>query len=242
MTPIVGLEVDNHEPDYLVSLLSQTTPVEVLPLNTRGLADYRWQNGADVVQLERKTWNDLLSGLSSVEDQLMRQIEAQPLDHRLCLLIEGIAVPSSDVMHGTSVLKQTKGKGRLYYESRKSKVSLQSLYAWLYQVAKHIEVFQTSDHLATAKAIVAFYSSDQKEKHSTFSRQLKVMDFHANPQVTSLMGMVPGIGPVKAEALVGKLGTVWNILSAKPEDLTVVHGVGIKEATRWLRAIGRADV
>ena len=172
----------------------------------------------------------------------MRQMEAQPLDHRLILLVEGIVVPSNDVMYSTAVLKRAKGKGRIYHESRKSKVSLQSLYAWLYQVAKYIAVYQTSDLLSTAKAIVAFYSSDQKEKHSTFSRHLKEMTFHANPQVTSLMGMVPGIGPVKAESLIGKLGTVWNILSSSPEALTVVHGVGIKEATRWLRAIGRPDV
>jgi ERCC4-type nuclease len=239
---IVGLEVDNHEPDYLVTLLRQTAPVEVLPLNSQGLADYRWQNHDDIVQVERKTWNDLLSDLSSVENQLMRQMESQPLDHRLCLLVEGIAVPSSDVMSGTAVLKQARGKGRLYHESRKSKVSLQSLYAWLYQVGKYMEVYQTSDYLATAKALVAFYSSDQKDKHSTFSRQLKEMVFHSNPQVTSLMGMVPGIGPIKAESLIGRFGTIWQILSAKPEDLTVVHGVGIKEATRWLRAIGRPDV
>lgn len=239
---IKGLEVDNHEPEYLVTLLKQTTTVEVLPLNSQGLADYRWQNGSDIVQLERKTWNDLLSDLSSVEDQLMRQMEAQPLDHRLVLLVEGIAVPSTDIINQTAILKRAKGKGRIYHESRKSKISLQSLYAWLYQVSKFIQVFQTVDHLTTAKAIVAFSQSDQKEKHSTFSRQLKVMNFHSNPQVTSLMGMVPGIGPVKAEALIGKFGTVWNILSAKPEALTVIHGVGIKEATRWLRTIGRPDV
>ena len=239
---IVGLQVDNHEPDYLINLLRPTAPIEVLPLNSQGLADYRWQNGEDVIQIERKTWNDLLSDLSSVENQLMRQMESQPLDHRLALLVEGIAIPSSDVMHGTSVLKKSKNKGHIYYESRKSKISLQSLYAWLYQIAKYIEVYQTSDHLATAKALIAFYSSDQKEKHSTFSRHLKEMAFHSNPQVTSLMGMVPGIGPVKAEALIGRFGTVWEILSSTPEVLTIVHGVGIKEATRWLRAIGRPDI
>ena len=240
---MLGIQVDNHEPPDLVDLLRQTSSVEVLPLNSQGLADYRWQDSEnEIVQLERKTWNDLLSDLSSVEDQLMRQMEAQPLDHRLILLVEGIVVPSNDIMYSTAVLKRAKGKGRIYHESRKSKVSLQSLYAWLYQVAKYIAVYQTSDLLSTAKAIVAFYSSDQKDKHSTFSRQLKVMDFHSNPQVTSLMGMVPGIGPVKAESLIGKFGTVWQILSASPEQLTVVHGVGIKEATRWLRAIGRPDV
>ena len=180
MTHIVGLEVDNHESDDLVNLLRQTVRVEVLALNSQGLADYRWQNAEEVVQLERKTWNDLLSDLSSVEDQLMRQMEAQPLDHRLILLVEGIVVPSNDVMYSTAVLKRAKGKGRIYHESRKSKVSLQSLYAWLYQIAKYIEVYQTSDRLSTAKAITAFYSSDQKEKHSTFSRHLKEMTYHAN--------------------------------------------------------------
>ena len=235
------LKIDNHEPSELVELLRQSTTMEVLALNSQGYADYMWWDGDQDKQIERKTWNDLLSDLGSIETQLMRQLDNHP-ECTLALLIEGIAVPGKGIIGGTSILKPAKGGKGLYYKSRETKVNMQAIYAWIYQVSNYIPVYHTPDLYSTAKAIVAFYSSDQKDGHSTFNRHLKEVTFHPNPQVTSLMGMVPGIGPVKAEALIGKFGTVWSILSATPEQLAMVHGVGVKETTKWLRLIGRPDV
>lgn len=238
----VGLEIDQHEPTQLAELICQAAPGEVKPLNSQGYADYRWMAPDSILmQIERKTWGDLLSSLGSIENQLMRQMDAHP-DHTLVLLVEGIVVPSDSLLGGTAVLKQGKGQGRIYYQSSQSKVSVSALYAWLYQVSMYIQVFQTSDITATAKAIVAFYSSDQKETHKTFTRHLKEVTFHPNPQVTSLMGMVPGIGPFKAESLIARFGTVWEVLNSTPEEIAEVRGIGAKEATRWLRLIGRSDV
>ncbi|KKM94148.1 hypothetical protein LCGC14_1201270 [marine sediment metagenome] len=235
------LEIDNHEPSQLIELLGQTTPTQVSALNSAGYADFKWWDGDQDKQIERKTWNDLLADLGSIETQLMRQMDNHP-ECTLALLIEGIAVPGKGITGGTAVLRQTKGTKGLYYQSHQSKVNMQAIYAWIYQVSKYMEVYQTPDLYSTAKAITAFYSSDQKEGHTTFNRHLKEKTFHPNPQVTSLMGMVPGIGPVKAEALIGKFGTVWEILNSTPDRLAVVHGVGVKETTRWLRLIGRPDV
>jgi len=238
----VGLEVDQHEPIQLVNLILQAAPAEVKPLNSQGYADYRWMAPDSVImQIERKTWGDLLSDLGSIENQLLRQLDAHK-DHTLVLLVEGIVVPSDSLLGGTAVLKKAKGQGRIYYQSSQSKVSVSALYAWLYQVSKYMEVYQTSDILGTAKAIVAFYKSDQKEGHRTFTRHLKEVTFHPNPQVTSLMGMLPGLGPIKGEALIARFGTVWEILNSTPEKLAEVYGVGTKEATRWLRLIGRSDI
>ena len=238
----VGLEIDQNEPIQIKELITQSAPAEVKPLNSQGYADYRWMAPDSVLMhIERKTWGDLLSSLGSIENQLMRQMDAHK-DHTLVLLVEGIVVPSDSLLGGTAVLQRAKGSGRTYYQSSQSKVSVSALYAWLYQVSKYIQVFQTSDILSTAKAIVAFYKSDQKDTHQTFQRHLKEVTFHPNPQVTSLMGMVPGIGPIKAEAMVAKFGTTWNIMSSTPEVLATVKGVGVKEAMRWLRLIGRSDI
>ncbi len=238
----IGLEIDQHEPKQLADLICQATPGSVMPLNSQGYADFRWMAADSILmQVERKTWNDLLGDLGSIENQLMRQMDAHE-DHTLALLVEGIVVPSDSLLGGTAVLKPAKGKRQIYYQSGQYKVSVSALYAWLYQVSMYIQVFQTSDILGTAKAIVAFYSSDQKETHKTFTRHLKEVTFHPNPQVTSLMGMVPGIGPIKAEAMIARFGTVWEILNSTPETLATVKGIGTKETTRWLRLIGRSDV
>ena len=238
----IGLEIDQHEPVQLRELILQSAPAEVKPLNSEGYADFRWMAPDSIIMhIERKTWNDLLSNLTSVENQLMRQMDRHK-DHTLALLVEGIVVPSDSLLGGTAVLHQSKGKSNIYYQSSQSKVSVSALYAWLYQVSKYIEVYQTSDILSTAKAIVSFYNSDQKEGHRTFTRHLKEVTFHSNPQVTSLMGMIPGLGPIKSEALIGRFGTVWEILNSTPEKLAEVRGIGTKEATRWLRLIGRSDI
>lgn len=236
-----GMKIDLHEPADLIALIGQSVPTDVYALNSEGYADYLWKGPEGARQVERKTWQDLLNSLSSIEEQLMRQIAAHK-DTTLMLLIEGIVVPSSDLTGGTSVLRADRNKGKIWYQSGRSRMSLQAIFSWVYQVSKYMEVFMTPTMEATAKALVAFYSSDQKEEHTTFQRHLKEVTFHPNPQVTSLMGMIPGLGPIKSEALIARLGTVWGVLSAKPAELASVHGVGIKEAERWLRRIGRPDV
>lgn len=241
MAPITSLQMDNHEPVALINLIEQSVPSMVTDLNNRGYADFLWQSPDGPKQLERKTWSDLISSLTSIENQLMRQLHAHE-DTKLILLVEGIVVPSDSLLGGTASLYQTKGKRNLYYEGSKSKVSMQALFAWLYQVSKHLEVFQTPTLEATAKAIVAFYSSDQKPEHATFTRHLKEVTFHPNPQVTSLMGMVPGLGPIKCEALIARFSTVWRVLTASPAELASVKGIGPNEAAKWLSRIGRPDV
>ncbi len=235
------LQIDNHEPSRLVDLIAPTVPYVVTDLNNRGYADFLWESQEGPRHLERKTWENLLSGVGAIEEQLHRQIEAHR-DTRLMLLVEGIVVPIVDPIGGTGVLHQTAGNPRLYYQSTSSKVSLTALFAWIYQVSKYVEVFTTPDIETTARAIVAFFSSDQKENHQTFRRYLKEVTFHPNPQVTSLMGMLPGLGPVKSESLIGRFGTVWEVLKASPMQLAEVRGIGVKEATKWLRLIGRPDV
>lgn len=238
-----ALQIDAHEPLEMVDLISQSVEVDFRDLNTTHLADYRWEvaGGGHPKHIERKTWRDLLSDLSSVENQLMRQLRTHE-DHDLALLIEGVIVPDKGLLGGTAILLPSKDSDRIWYRSNQSKVHMQALFAWIYQVSKFIEVYQTPNLVSTARALVAFYKSDQKEDHQTFSRHLKEMTFHPNAQVTSLMGLLPGLGPIKGEALIAHFSTVWEVLNSTPEKLAQVHGIGIKESTRWLRLVGRPDV
>ncbi len=241
MVPINGLHADIHEPPDLPALIGQSVPIEVHSLNSDGWADYIWETDDGINQLERKTWTDMLTSVSSIEDQLRRQLDAHP-QSKLMLLVEGIAVPADDVMGGTAVVTQTKAKPNIFYSRRKSYVSLQAMYAWLYQVSKYMEVYCTPNIEATAKALVAFYTSDLKGEHQTLQRHIKEIAFHPNPQVTALMGLIHGLGPIKGESLIGKFGTVWAVVNASPQELAKVNGVGPNEARKWLQRLGRPDV
>lgn len=239
--PIHGLQADIHEPREVVELLRQSVPTEQFNLNSDGWADYRWQTDDGIIHVERKRWPELLHSVSAIESQLMRQLNAHP-DARLILLVEGIVVRGASMVGGTSIVTRTAGKPNIFYSRDQSSITLSAMYAWLYQVSKFMEVYLTPDLETTAMALVAFYTSDQKAEHKTMRRHIKEVDFHTNPQVVSLMGMVPGLGPIKSEALVLEFGTAWNVLSASPQELAKVPGVGVNEARKWLQRIGRPDV
>lgn len=101
----------------------------------------------------------------------------------------------------------------------------------------------TANSQETATALIAMYEADQKDEdeHRTFKRHIRAANFHPNPQVTMLMGCVPGLGDKLAGNLIRKYGTVWNVLSATPAQLVQVEGIGSGRAKQILQIIGRPD-
>ena len=234
--------IDVHEPKEALPTLSPVIPCAVQPLNSEGYADYLWSGAEGKQQVERKTWYEILGDLDSIENQLRRQLQAHP-SIRLILIVEGVAVPSAT---GTTVFKETtKGKRHLFYAGKSYFLGpMKGAYAWLYEVGKYIEVHQTPTYGATLNMLTAFYKADQKENHTTFQRYLKEITFHPNPMVQRLMGMGShlGIGATRAEALIKKFGTPYNVVTATPEILASVDGIGKAVAVKFLRGVGRPDV
>lgn len=234
--------IDVYEPKEALPALTPVIPCAVQPLNSEGYADYLWHGTEGMQQAERKTWAEILGGMDHVEDQLRREMQAHP-DVRLMLIVEGLAVPArtgSVIFHET-----TKGKRHLFYAGKSYFAApMKVAYAWLYQVSKFVEVYYTPNYAGTLQMLAAFYQADQKEGHTTFHRYLKEVTFHPNPQVQRLMSMGGnlGIGAVRAEALIRKLGTVYNVATASPEELASVDGVGKAVAIKFLRGVGRPDV
>lgn len=242
------LIIDTNEPKDMFILAKQSVDkVIIQPLNSDGYADYRWRcvDGNRVVQVERKTWGELLADTDKVEEQLHRHLTKHP-SVELVFLLEGMVEQTTN---GARVLnKQRSGfvtKGREY----RSKLS--GIYSWLYEIGKYCQVLQTSSLNESAIAIVGMYIHDQKEIHSTFHRHIKHITFHPDSRVTTLMGIAPGIGEVRASNLVRKFITPWNIISAGFEgevvvknryDLTEVNGIGKVLVDNMLRSIGRPDV
>lgn len=217
-------------------------PCSLTNLNDQGWADYRWTDyEQDYVHWERKTWGDLTSSLDSIEVQL-REEKARHPEARLGLLVEGVATPS---FLGTQVYAPSKSaRKEVFYANREQATRYGQIQAWLYSVGKFLEVVHTATLEGTVQALAAMYQNDQKEEHSTFMRHLRAITWQPNPQVEMLMaiGRGAGIGEAKAKELIAEYGTVWRIISAKPEELAKARGVGMHLATRILRKVGRADV
>jgi ERCC4-type nuclease len=231
------MKQDSHEPDEMARLLTTCVSLEIEALNEHGYADYLWEDyEGKLVQVERKTWNELLADLDSVEEQVRKEIVNNP-DVRTMLVVEGTAIPT---VSGTTTLGPTRGS-ILVPKSNYSR-HIQMVYGWLYQVEKHCEVYMTSCLHSTARALIAFCQADQKEDHNTFSRYIKQIQFDPNPQVQMLMNMYSGLGEVKAKALIEDFGTVWRVLHSSPEQLQIVGGIGNKIALKLLRGVGRTDI
>ena len=234
------LEADVHEPKDFIKNCVTSVPVSVEILNERLWADYRWKTEAGCyVQVERKTWPEILANVDAVEDQLRRHRKNQP-EARLLFVLEGMV--SADSM-GTYSLRETRGGG-IWSRGYRSSTRISRIYSWLYNASEYVEVFQTGDYAGTCQFLVQAYKQDQKPEleHKTFQRHFKKMTFHPNPQVLMLMNMVPGLGEVRAEALIERFTTVWNVVSTSPADLMDVSGIGQSIAHTMLRRIGRPDV
>ena len=235
------LQADVHEPgEKFLTYVRPAVPCEMVVLNERLWADYRWQ-GIDGrwTQVERKTWGEILANVDAVEDQLRRHLKNQP-SARLVFVLEGMVDVASD---GVYTVVPNKG-GTMWTRGHRSGTRLSRIYSWLYNASEYVEVFQTGSYEQTCQFLVQAYKQDQKEEseHKTFNRYYKKVTFHPNPQVLALMGMAPGLGEVKAEALIAKFTTVWNVLSASPKELMMVDGIGSGMAHTLLQRIGRTDV
>ena len=231
------LEIDVHEPERSLMLMATSVPCCREILNEHLWGDYRWRGiSGKWTNVERKTWPEILADLNSVEDQLRRHRKNQP-EARLIFVLEGMVEEDSS---GTYTLQRS--KNGVYVKGYKYSTRLSRILSWLYNASEFVEVFQTFSYEMTCQFLVQAYNQDQKEEHQTFNRYFKKMTFHPSPQVLALMGMAPGLGEVKAEALIEKFATVWNVLNASPRELMEVKGIGDKMALTLLRRVGRIDV
>ena len=235
--------IDSHEPEQAELLLSPVVGCIRDSLNEHGWADYKWESYSSLpskrefVHVERKQWSEILSGMDKIEDQLRRHMANQP-KAKLLLLIEGLVVPDAA---GTVYLKAT-NKNNIWVKGYSSRIRLSQVYAWLYQVQEFVEVIQTPSYEGTCIALAAMYKGDQKEAHTTFQRHYKKMDFHPNPQIVQLMGLLPGIGEKRAQVLIERFITVYGVVTASPVELATVDGIGPKLSVSLLQRIGRIDV
>lgn len=240
--------IDTNEPKNVFTYLKPVLDnITIQPLNSEGYADYRWRacDGTRIIQVERKTWGELLADTDKVEEQLHRHLSKHP-SVELVFLLEGLVERNSN--GGTRVLnKQRNGfvtKGREY------RTNLTGIYSWLYEIEKYCHVMQTPSLEESITALAALYKADQKEHHRTFRRHIKQLEFHPDPRVTTLMGISSGIGEARAQSLIKKFISPWNIMSAgycehsvvkDKYELATIPGIGRTIVDNMLRGFGRPD-
>ncbi len=234
-------DADSNEPQEMFQLLSQTLgdKLEVGPLNANTLSDYVWHDFSGTrKQTERKTWGELLSNLDAVEEQMQRHLNNWPEDEHIFLL-EGMAIKA---IIGSQVLKPSKGnkvwiKG-FQYKARKMK----AVYAWLYQIGKHVQIIPTAGVSESASALVAMYEGDQKETHATLHRHIKLVNFSPDPVILQYMNLLPkGIGEKTAKSLKVKFPSMKHLVFATAADLVRCEGIGSVTARNIMQGLGTTN-
>ncbi|KKL05325.1 hypothetical protein LCGC14_2607140, partial [marine sediment metagenome] len=215
------VRADVHEPGEIIGGFAQTnTPFKVGPFNSQKHSDYHWWSvKEEQVEIERKTWGEIVGDLDRVEKQLQTHLLTFP-DARHIILLEGGIIQSAT---GCQVL-QPRGKWLMGgFESRRP---LSSLYAWLYRVSSYFEIVPTVNVQASAVAITSMFNADGKAESDTLKRNIKHLDFDPDPFITQIMGAFPGVGQARAIQISRRFGSLFEIANATPGQLVAIEGFG----------------
>lgn len=230
------LHVDTNEPHEIFAAIGQTgTKFNIDPLNAAGHSDYAWLRFDGVLkEVERKTWGEVLQSVDKVEEQMLRHIrnftEAEHV-----LLLEGMAVSTGS--REAKIIRPAKG-GSLYVPGHTYRQSMKGVYAWLYQMSHYITILPTMDRFMSSVALVAMFESDQKAEHKTLKRHIVVNDFHPDPVVTLIMRMLDGVGEKRALAIKEHFPTIYSLVTARPQELVMVEGIGGTLAKTFCERLG----
>lgn len=252
--------VDSAEPQEILTLLQQTAPVTVMPLNQSQRSDYYF-GGEDgkTRQFGRVQAGELLSSIDSMEDELRRYYESADENYQI---IEGIItsapITKTDKRRSAiSVRRQSRPNTLFSYKVTENgfihgeqawDVGSAMLYAWLFQLDQAgVRTYYTENYIGTARLLAAIYSSCQKppEEHSTLQRYFRprIQIKKQNPFVKALMGLSLtyqlGIGEDKATKLASKYNSIFDIVMAEVDELCEVEGIGKKTAEKLITSLGR---
>ena len=202
--------VDLHEParaDTLIIARGMEAFRE--PANEYGLADYTYLTyHSNREMVERKQIGELFSeGLIHIEVQLKKELQNCA---KLYLVIEGILEP-----RGKGVLQWSKNRGQ--WQARSVDASYNSRMQWETNINDFgVTVIHTTGLDATIEWLVGRYNQAQEPSHQTMSRIPKGFTEQKSHdlRVQGLMGLAPGIGPIIAERLLARYGSVSDTILA----------------------------
>ena len=213
-------------------LVGQVIKYELDSYNRQGHSDYWWERVDGVIkQVERKTWQEILSGVDKIEEQLSRHLSDKPNAEHI-LLLEGPITAKGDFIQAYS------SKGNGFSVGRPYRQNITGIYAWLYQISHYYTIVPTYNIEGSAAALIAMFKSDGQDNHSTLNRNYARRSFHRDPIVEKYMGVLDGIGDTKAEELRKVFPTIASLVAAKRNDFIVLPGFGANLADKIMRQLG----
>lgn len=235
--------IDVNEPKEVINkvALAKGITFRVAPLNARTHSDYVWtkldEDGElKTVEVERKTWSEIVGDLDRVEEQMQRHFLLRP-DSEHIFLLEGMAGP---YQNGTQIYRES--RSGLYVKGSYSRIPFQRFASWLYQCSDYVKVVPTTNLEASIITLLAMYRSDLANNHSVLHRQIKKITVNLNPVVGQFMSLFAGLGEARATALHRHYKNVYELSTAKASDLIRIEGFGPALVDSVLKQLGSPNV
>lgn len=216
-SPVVEAYLKSHSEDF-----------GGLEFDNRDHPDYVFQEYGHITDgWERKTIKDLIASLR--DGRLERQLQDCARDYQqVGLLIEGVLHCSRN--------------GDAYCNNdvfRPLPMTYNNVQALIDRVGSYgIHIRHTADELCTARTLIAIYNSRlvPPDKRGLFTRIIPCVPYRDHdPRVEALVRLrIPGIGPVRAKAIVNQIGGIPKIVNCKDSELQKVIG---KDLTKNVRKV-----
>jgi hypothetical protein len=238
--------LDTHEPPEMMRLLSQAATVVREDLNINGYADVMWSDAVGAIRhWETEQISTLLADLDLMEEKLNKYKHE---GDELTLGVIGVPFPTAggvetyEVFHNPATSRPTFKK--TYTHGRKGLYSLWEHWKWS---VSHdgIEIVERPNMVLLVQAIVAAYQQSMKKEHQTLHRYVRVHQpsFQGSIHVDNLIRMrsvrPPGIGVVRAQALIKRFKTLYGVMAATQADLAAV--IGQAGAETFMETVGRTE-
>jgi Fanconi anemia group M protein len=210
----VEVVVDQRELDSTIARDLSTRESFHTRLETLAVGDYVL---SDRVVVERKTVADFLDTLTGGDRSLFEQARDMSRHYaRPVVVVEGDGLYEERNIHPGAI-----------------RGAIASL-----AVDFGASVLHTRDEADTTELLATIATREQTERNRAVSvhgeKSAKTLD----EQQEYVVSAIADVGPVTAESLLSALGSVEAVMTASPEELQSVRGVGEKTATRIREVVG----
>jgi ERCC4-type nuclease len=238
------LTIDRREVQEHPEIPSLLNPIPNC-IDTLEEADYAFlDRNMNPVGIEKATITDLMGKMVSgrLEEQITRCSKSY---NTTILMVEGVWDAEDGWIATYSKTPKRKGKVRKYECSHVSKMPYSNILALLVRLSDiGVEVLYTPNLLCSMEAIKIIYTSRRKsdEEHTLFKkiRQVQIpVKLSSNPAVPMLLSLCPRMPDKVAIRLIGKYGTIWNVLHADAKELKEIEGIGSGLIEKLFKGVGK---
>jgi len=234
------LLVDIHQPGPIKDSLSKNPTCLLQELRT---GDYMWESDTNkLIMVESKTSTDLVASLSCgrLQDQVARLITDCDIP---VLLISGVVMRD---YKGTTLaetdldspynVRSMRGPWKVidkrYTEVNLTATAVNNFLLTCQTAGVIIDYIHGVDnrHVIEANRVRELIAYYDKPEHVSIRRRDMALPIEPNAEQLTILRSLPGVSDILAKRILASFHTVYEFLSATPDEMCKVEGIGKRKA------------